>query len=112
MLRRSPLALKQPPKGEKGRQRRRHMGALNGGFGVVSVSYSRCGTYLEVMELFLREVQDLRVGSWIVAGLGPRELPFSSPHFPSCSTSSGPSPRASSAAAGMPGRNAMVKAKR
>ena len=64
-------------------------------------------TYLVSLELFFGEVPVLRAGSWGVAGLGPRELLPSSLHFPSCSTSSGPGPRASSAAAGMTGRDAV-----
>ena len=78
---------------------------------VASIDYSKRETYLESTESFLRVAPDLYVGSWDVAGLGPRELPFSSPHFPWCSTSSGPVPRASSAAAGMPGRDAVDKAR-
>ena len=81
------------------------------GFGVTSISYSRSETYLESAESFLREVPDLHVGNWDVAGLGLRELLLSSLHYPSCSTFSGPGPRASSAAAGMPGRTAMDKAR-
>ena len=77
----------------------------------MSISYSRSVTYLESLESFLREVSDLRVGSWDVAGSGLRELLLPSPHSPSCSTSSGPGPRVSSAAAGMPGRDAVVKAR-
>ena len=99
MLRRSPLALKQPLLGEKGRQRLYDRTAL--GEGLVShwFSFSRSVTYLGSLESFLGEVPDLRVGTWDVAGSGPRELLPSSTHFPSCSTSSGPGSRASSAAA-------------
>ena len=75
------------------------------------IIYSRCKTYLEIMEPFLHEVPDLRVGRRDVVGLGLRELLLTYPRSPSCSTSSGPGPRASSAAAGMPGRDAMDKAR-
>ena len=107
MHRRSPLALKQPPLGEKGRQRRRDRTALGEGLVSRGFSFSRSVTHLENLEPSLREVPDLRVGSWDVAGSGPCELLVSSPHSPSCSTSSGPGPRASSAAAGMTGHDAV-----
>ena len=80
-------------------------------FRVASISYPRGETYLECMELFVREAPGLRSCKWDVPGLGLRELPLSSPHSPSCSMSLGPGPRASSAAAGMLGRDAMDKAR-
>ena len=107
MLRRSPLALKQPPLGDKGRQRCRDRAAIGKGLVLRRFSFSRSVTYLRSLELFLGEVLDLRIGSCDVAGSRPRELLPSSPHSPSCSTSSGPGPRASSAAAGMTGRDAV-----
>ena len=50
-------------------------------FCVASISYSRGETYLESMEPFLREVPDLRVGSWDIAGSGLRELLLPFPAF-------------------------------
>ena len=112
MLRRSPLALKLPPEGEKGMQRCRHRAALSGGFGVASISYSRYETYHESMEPFLREVPDLHIGSWDVVGLGPRELPFSSTHtFLRALRPRVLALERVSAVAGLPGRDAMDKAR-
>ena len=107
MLGWSPLVLKQPPLGEKGRQHRHDRVALGECLAPHWFSFCRGVTYLVSLELFFGEVSGLGAGSWGVAGSSPRELLPSSPHFPSCSTSSGPGYRASSASAGMTGRDAV-----